>query len=246
MLSSFVDVNNHMDPMKRNRRINLQTIIETRYDNNQRACADSWGMKAPMINRWLADNVKNPRSISESSARRIEELEGLDEYSLDLEPEEFVVINTENKILITRKSGYISVSNASSSMGYGTSAPDFEMVVDVMKVSKSWVNLELPSISSLDNLAILTSYGDSMYPTFSSGDLLFVDRGVTTIKDDAIYVFSIDNDIFVKRIIKNPIKKTLIAKSDNEAYGQFEIEEKDMQRMVVHGMIVYAWNKKKL
>lgn len=236
-----------MDTKKQNRQANLRTIVTKRYSDNQRACSVAWGMKPPMISRWLSlGAIKDPRGISEETARRIEVLEGLDIYDLDADPENFSLNKIEISPAVKKQDAYLSISNASASMGYGLEAPDFEMIVDTMRVTKSWVNMELPTISSINNLAILPGYGDSMSPTFNSGDLLFVDRGVTTIKDDAIYVFSIDSQIFVKRIIRNPIKRTIIAKSDNDAYGQFEIEEKDQQRMIVHGLIVYAWNKKKL
>ncbi|HBP27919.1 MAG TPA: hypothetical protein DD666_00705 [Advenella kashmirensis] len=236
-----------MDTKKLNRRANLLTIITKRYGGNQKACAEAWQMKPPMVSRWLASGkVKDPRFINEESARRIESLENLEEYDLDSDPADFSLNREEGAIVVKKQDAHISVTNAAASMGYGLDSPDFEMIVDTMRVTKSWVNMELPTISSINNLAILPGYGDSMSPTYNSGDLLFVDRGVTNIKDDAIYVFSIDSQLFVKRMIRNPIKKTLIAKSDNDAYGQFEIEEKDQQRMIIHGLIVYAWNKKKL
>lgn len=48
--------------------------------------------------------------------------------------------------------------------------------------------------------AVMFVEGDSMAPTFTSGDLLEVDRRVNDVRGDAIYVFTIDNQIYVKAL----------------------------------------------
>ena len=74
-----------------------------------------------------------------------------------------------------------------ASMGRGLSRPDdYEDVIDNMRVSTGWLRRNVGS-SSPDNLAVITGYGDSMEGTFSDGDLLLVDRGVTDIKIDASF-----------------------------------------------------------
>lgn len=131
-------------------------------------------------------------------------------------------------------------------MGYGREQPNFEQIIDYAKVTRTWIRTELPYITSPDNLGIIPAVGPSMEPTFNSGDLLLVDRGVTTIHNDAIYVFSLGGQTFVKRIIRNPISRVITAKSDNELHGSFDIDQSQAEALYVLGMIVYAWNAKKL
>lgn len=141
---------------------------------------------------------------------------------------------------------YVPISNAAGSMGYGLTEPNFEEVVSLMRMTRSWVASELSYITSIENLAILPAIGPSMEPTFHSGDLLLVDRGVTTIRNDAIYVFSLNGHLFVKRIVRNPITETLTAKSDNALHGSFDIDKTQADALTVLGMIIYAWNARKL
>lgn len=141
---------------------------------------------------------------------------------------------------------YIPITNAAGSMGYGVLEPNFEEVVSLMRVTRSWLKTELSYVTSPDNLAVLPAIGPSMEPTFHSGDLLLVDRGVHEIRNDAIYVFSLNGHLFVKRIVRNPITETLTAKSDNALHGSFDIDKTQADALTVLGMIVYAWNAKKL
>lgn len=88
---------------------------------------------------------------------------------------------------------YVPITNATAAMGGGYHQQEADAVVDVVRVTKSWIKTELPYLSSVDNLALITAIGDSMEPTFKSGDLLLVDRGVLTLDgSSSIYVFPME------------------------------------------------------
>ncbi len=57
----------------------------------------------------------------------------------------------------------------------------------------------MTSIAMPNNLRLLTGKGDSMSPTFNDKDILFVDVGVTAITIDAVYVFSLQGELYIKR-----------------------------------------------
>jgi transcriptional regulator with XRE-family HTH domain len=59
--------------------------------------------------------------------------------------------------------------------------------------------------------------GDSMEPTFNSGDVIFVDKSQIVILNDGIYAFENENGLFVKRIQKR-IDGALNIISDNKEY----------------------------
>lgn len=129
------------------------------------------------------------------------------------------------------------------SMGHGYSLPDHETVIDHLRLSEEWCRRNL-SVSNLANLAALSAYGDSMRPTFDDGDILLVDRGVTELKIDAVYVLQFRDELYVKRIQRRP-DGNIVVKSDNGLYDPFLIDP-GQNHLSVLGRVVWAWNGRKL
>lgn len=94
------------------------------------------------------------------------------------------------------------------------------------------------------NLKILTVRGDSMEPTLESGDLLYVDVAENFFTVDGIYVFTYDNDTFVKRLQKIG-KKILVISDNKEHYREWEFDRDD--GVYIHGRVVFSlpmkWKK---
>lgn len=140
----------------------------------------------------------------------------------------------------------IPIFDAAGSMGFGRTRPEEDTVIDHMRLTKQWVNSRLPSISSPANLAVMSAYGDSMTPTFSDGDLLLVDRGVTDIRLDAVYVLALNNDLYIKRVQRRITDGAVIIKSDNPLYDPVVVDNGERKEIEVLGRVVWAWNGKKL
>lgn len=87
-----------------------------------------------------------------------------------------------------------------ASMGHGKAAPGMIEVIRDMTVHLDWLRMQGLTFSNVDNLAIITGDGDSMSGTFADGDALLVDRGISEVKTDAIYVFTLDGDLYIKRL----------------------------------------------
>lgn len=135
--------------------------------------------------------------------------------------------------------------DVSGSMGRGLAIPgDHVDVIEHMSVSLQYLRRTL-SYSSASNLAIITGYGDSMEGTFSDGDLLLVDRGVTEIRIDAVYVLCLAEELYIKRIQRRP-DGTLLMLSDNHKYPPYEIKNGELQRFQVLARVLLAWNAKRL
>jgi phage repressor protein C with HTH and peptisase S24 domain len=133
--------------------------------------------------------------------------------------------------------------NVRASMGTGYPVPDYESVIEQLRLSEQWCRKNL-TVSNLSNLAALSAYGDSMKPTFRDGDILLVDRGVSEIKIDAIYVLQFRDELYVKRIQRKP-DGTIIMKSDNAFYESILIDPTG-DGLKVLGRVVWAWNGQKL
>ncbi|WP_353231848.1 S24 family peptidase [Pseudomonas helleri] len=60
-------------------------------------------------------------------------------------------------------------------------------------------------------------------PPFCNGDALLVDRGITDVRTDAICVFTLDDDLFTKRL-QRMTGGSLRMISDNPIYPAVVIE----------------------
>lgn len=139
----------------------------------------------------------------------------------------------------------IPLYDAPASMGQGALMPEMDAVIGGIRLSVEWVRHNVPTTSAVHNLAVIPAYGDSMTPTFSDGDLLLVDRGVTNIRIDAVYVLGLNGELFIKRLQRRPDGAILMI-SDNRAYEPYHIENGDREQFAVLGRVVFAWNGKKL
>lgn len=138
----------------------------------------------------------------------------------------------------------IPVLDVVGSMGPGAMLPDHEEAVERMTVTGAWLRRNITA-SSPNNLALITGYGDSMEGTFNDGDLLLVDRGVTDIKIDGVFVLALNDELYIKRLQRRPDGSVLMI-SDNRKYEPYLIQNGERQKFQVLGRVVLAWNAKKM
>lgn len=143
------------------------------------------------------------------------------------------------------ESSYIPIFNATASMGSGRDLPEIEYQVGAMQLSHAWLRQHL-NISHTNNLAVISADGDSMAPTFSTGDLLLIDRQVDQIKTDAIYALALDDQLYVKRLARDIGDGSVNIISDNPAYGTQRITRERAEQLRVIGRVVFAWRGAKL
>ncbi|TBR44357.1 hypothetical protein CBF23_003300 [Marinomonas agarivorans] len=87
------------------------------------------------------------------------------------------------------------------------------------------------------NLMIIYAKGDSMEPTFNSGDPLFIDRTChEVLPDGGIYVFNFGGDLFVKRL-QSSFNGDLLVISDNPKYQQMTIQKSDLEQINIVGRV---------
>lgn len=114
-------------------------------------------------------------------------------------------------------------------------------VINSWRVSREWAAKNIRNCTSLDNLAIVTGFGDSMRPLFNPGDPLLVDTGVKSMDTDAVYFFRIGGDGFIKRVqrIPGPDGTVFRVKSANPEYETWEI--KPGMDVEVFGRVLKIW-----
>ncbi|WP_141071424.1 S24 family peptidase, partial [Campylobacter fetus] len=77
-------------------------------------------------------------------------------------------------------------------------------------------------------------------PTINGGELLYINpyENEQSVISGCIYVINYDGDIFVKRVDKNPVTKSLTLISDNPKYEPIKIEVADLTNCKIIGRVV--------
>ena len=138
----------------------------------------------------------------------------------------------------------LAVMDVRASMGRGAMQAAHDNIVMSMVVDESWLRRHA-TFSSPDQLALVTGIGDSMLPTFEDGDPLLVDRGVTDIRLDAVYVLSLNDELYIKRVQRRP-DGTIVMISDNKSYEPYHIRDHERDKFQVLGRVVMVWNARRI
>lgn len=81
------------------------------------------------------------------------------------------------------------------------------------------------TLSYPENIKILIAHGDSMIPTVNDNDLIWVDTSLKFAAGDGLYLFAINQEIFVKRLQIDNFNQTATIISDNPLYPPINISK---------------------
>lgn len=220
---------------------------------SQKDFANQHGLDAS----YLSQLLNGHRKLGEKAAATLEEKINLNPGSLvnpqvmsDSELTEAVMLDTPpiDSRTLMQSLGFITIPhlNVAASMGSGNVPPEshIEVIRDIT-VHLDWLKTQGLAFSRIENLAIITGDGDSMDGTFRDGDSLLVDRGITEIRTDAVYVFTLDGDLYIKRL-QRMTGGSLRMISDNPLYPAIIIEGADLTKVHIQARVLLVWNAKKL
>lgn len=127
---------------------------------------------------------------------------------------------------ITRNSYSVEIKqfDTGGAMGGGFVLKEQPGIIRRWEVNQEWIHKNLPYYTSIDNLAIVTGFGDSMLGMFNPGDPILVDRGITKCDVDGVYFFRVDGEGFIKRLQRIPGEGVLVI-SENAKYRDWTIKE---------------------
>lgn len=216
---------------------------------SQKDFADAYDLDAS----YLSQLLNGHRKLGEKAALTLESKIGLAAGTLTSPQQEEPsnkapdnVVRLPKRLVKDKNFVLIPHLDIAASMGSGRAAPDMYIeVIRDMTVHLDWLRMQGLNFSNLDNLAIITGDGDSMSGTFADGDALLVDRGITEVKTDAIYVFTLDGDLYIKRL-QRLTGGQLRMISDNPIYPPITIDESMIDRMHIQARVLLAWTAKKL
>ena len=132
---------------------------------------------------------------------------------------------------------YVPLYQVEAAAGHGHNVLG-EEIIDFLAFKNWWVRTELKS--NPGDLAVIFVQGDSMEPTLSDGDVVLVDRSRNQLTGEGMYVFRMENMLFIKRL--QVIGAGLLhALSDNPAYKALEFRPSDVdQNFSIIGRVVWA------
>jgi len=225
---------------------------------SQVALARACGIRAPSVNDWLSGKTKTIEGRNLLLAAEFLKVQpmwlatGKGPMRKDSPAEDPAPSKESNVVSVDFSqpqlpAGYVTIPQfaVKASMGKGLMAPQGPLdVIKDMTVHLDWLAKRGVSYSKIENLAIITGDGDSMEGTFSDGASLLVDMGITEIRTDAIYVFSLDGDLFIKRL-QRITGRSLSMISDNPIYKPVELSGDKLERMHVHARVLLIWDVKK-
>lgn len=132
-----------------------------------------------------------------------------------------------------------------ASMGHGQVLPsDYIDTVRRLTVTADFLLEQGVSYTKPGNLAVITGFGESMNKTFSNGDPLIIDQGVTSVVTDGVYLFTLADALFVKRLQRLPSGIRVI--SDSDAFPPYDLAASDLGSLVVHARVLLAWRSQRL
>ncbi|MBI6798754.1 helix-turn-helix domain-containing protein [Pseudomonas syringae] len=220
---------------------------------SQKDFANQHGLDAS----YLSQLLNGHRKLGEKAAATLEEKIKLHPGSLvnpellsgsDLDQLIVPAVAPVDSRTVMQSLGFITIPHldVAASMGSGNVPPDSQIeVIKDITVHLDWLKTQGLAFSRIENLAIITGDGDSMDGTFRDGDSLLVDRGITEIRTDAVYVFTLDGDLYIKRL-QRMTGGALRMISDNPLYPAIIIEGADLTKVHIQARVLLVWNAKKL
>ena len=178
---------------------------------------------APILNLGSKQAVQN--RISRKQQLKSYEITALDKA---FETE----INKKNQVVDCIEIDQIHIN---PSCGKGTAVLD-EPEVTPVKLGTQLIQTIL-KISDPKNLKTFKASGDSMESIIEDGDLLLVDTGRTDFANGGIFLLTINNDWFVKRLRKR-LSGELDVISDNTKYPVETFKPDDDIEIVVKGRVI--------
>ena len=138
---------------------------------------------------------------------------------------------------------YVPLLANAASMGIGEDVADYDVVQGSITLTPRFISDRLHP-SRPDALRFIHAHGDSMEPTFQSGDILLVDSGIREVKVDGVYVLQAHDRLFVKRV-RQRMDGSLEVSSDNPTHKTVDVLNGE-SLVTVLGRVLWVWNGHKM
>lgn len=122
--------------------------------------------------------------------------------------------------------------NVTASAGYGISV--LESTPQTLELSEALLNgVKIQSYKHLDLISVA---GDSMLPYFENGDKVLIERECVAKNGDTI-IANIEDNLYIKRLEKDPFNKWIRLISNNSEYGSITLEGQEVEKINIIGIV---------
>ncbi|MBZ7949676.1 S24 family peptidase [Campylobacter sp. RM10534] len=146
--------------------------------------------------------------------------------------------NIKNYIKQENQVEFRYFSDIYASAGFGTSSQNEEF--KIISVNENFLKeiLDIPIKKTYD---IIKIYGESMEPILLNGDFVIVDRNKNTlaaISNADIVIFRKGDDLFCKKIKKQPFEDFIFLVSENKKYEDRKVDNVEFEKCEILGTVV--------
>ena len=184
-------------------------------------------------------DIAQAMGISRQYAHQIKDKE-LNKEQMDLLEKYFEVDLTGEKLFyggMPADCVTIQHVHLSPSCGKGTSVY-YDADITPIKLGTQLIK-DVLNVSKPDNLKIFKACGDSMSPTIEDGDILLVDIGRNDFNNGGVFLLTINNEWFIKRLRLRITGELEIISENSQKYGEPEILQPDDDvEVVIKGRVI--------
>lgn len=108
---------------------------------------------------------------------------------------------------------------------------------DGLRIGRDWLQSVIHR--DLTSLCLISNAGDAMEPTLSSGDLVIVDRSVTTVSGSALYALESAGVVLIRRLDPR-LGGGMRVIADNHRYPPQDVASEDLNCFRLLGEVVWA------
>lgn len=214
---------------------------------SQAELARACGVKPPSIHGWLSGKSKFLRGENLLSAARALGVEqqwlatgiGPRHPSDVVLNEPLTTVRMYSESTQSRDVVHIPQYEAGGAMGQSLILQgDQPGIIKHMAVTQEWAQKNLKAHTGLQNLCIVTGFGDSMKPLYNPGDPLILDQGIRQCDQDAVYFFRVGNEGFIKRLQRIPGEGIWVLSANKEYKDWLIKKDADFE---IFGRVMKAW-----
>lgn len=130
------------------------------------------------------------------------------------------LIESTNRFYMVR---YFNDISASAGGGSDVGAEEYQS----LELSENFIDI-LGGQSEMKNIEAIKVSGDSMEPTFSYDDIVFINRKKTDLSRGGVFVIRTEHGLFIKRVSKRIDGKIDII-SDNKEYSKLTVHPTEIE-----------------
>lgn len=196
---------------------NLQKLINMTVSQSEIAKALNVGRAN------ISLRIKNNSQVTQTEIKKIEKY-----FKVDLTGNKQILNNSKNEFTAKLFTDVIG----SCGNGVFEQSQNYELITLPQKLVDNYSNQK--------SYSVITAYGDSMMPFINDKDKLIIEHiDNNVITDNRVYVFCFDNQIYVKRLVKNIDEIVVVSDNpDKTIYKTKTINNANIDNFFLIGQVV--------